>query len=86
MCVLCATTQPGTLTALKISCSIDALPGASAPSEHAASRPSGALLRARATADPALLKGGLDGGARAGSHALAVADHVGRRADTRGWV
>ena len=78
--------MPGTLTALKIAFSMDALPGACTPSIHAASRPARPLHRARAATDPALLKSGLDGGARARSHALAVADHIGRRANTRGRV
>ena len=43
-------------------------------------------LSARAAADPAPLEGRLAGGARAGSRALAVANHVGRGAETRSWV
>ena len=86
LCVLRATARPGTLTTLKIACSIDALPGPSAPSKHAAGRPAGALLCARTAADPAPLDGGNNGGARAGSDAFAIADHVGCGAATRGWV
>ena len=84
--MLRATAGPSTLTALKISCSIDALPGASTPSKHAACRPAWAILYARAAADPAPLDGGDGGGARTGSDALAIASHIGRRADTCGWV
>jgi hypothetical protein len=43
-------------------------------------------LCARAAADPALLEGRLAGRTRAGSYAFAVADHVGRGADTCGRV
>jgi hypothetical protein len=43
-------------------------------------------LCARATAHPAPLEGGLAGGARTKSHALAVADDVRPGAGTRGWV
>ena len=44
-------------------------------------------LCARAAADPALLGDGLARGAHgAGIHAVAVADYVGRAADTVGWV
>ena len=82
---VCATVRPGTLTTLKIACSIDALPGPSASSIHTASRPAGALLCAGAAANPAPLEGHLARGARAGSHALAVADHVGRGAATCAW-
>jgi hypothetical protein len=42
-------------------------------------------LCARATADPALLEGRLAGRTRAGGHAFAVADHVGRGTDAGGW-
>ena len=43
-------------------------------------------LGARAAADPAPLEGRLAGGARAWSDTVAVADHVGRGAETRSWV
>ena len=44
-------------------------------------------LCARAAADPALLGGSLARGAHgAGIYAVAVADYVGRAADTIGWV
>ena len=43
------------------------------------------VLCARAAANPALLDGGLAGGARAGSYAVAIAHHVGCGADTGGW-
>jgi len=73
-------------TALKIACSMDALPGPCAASKHTTGRPAGPLLCAKATTEPTLIDGDMGGGARAGSHALAVADYVGRRTDTRGWV
>jgi hypothetical protein len=43
-------------------------------------------LCARAAAGPALLESHLAGRARAWSEAFAVADHVGRGADTRSWI
>ena len=44
------------------------------------------LLCTRAAANPALCDGRLAGRARAGSYAVAIADHVGRGADTVGRV
>ena len=77
---------PETLTTLKIVCSIDALPGPCASTKHAARRPARAFLRARAATEQAPLTGGLAGWTRAGSHTVAIADHVRRGADTGGRV
>jgi hypothetical protein len=85
--VLRATAGPGTLTTLQVACGVDALPGTCAPSEHTAGRPAMPHFCTRAAADPALLGGGgLARGARVGSHAVAVADDVGRGTTTHGWV
>jgi hypothetical protein len=67
-------------------CSIDALPGPGSSAKHAAGRPAMPILCARAATDPAPLQGDLARRARAGSHTVAVADHVWSGADTRGWV
>ena len=44
------------------------------------------LLCAGATTNPTLCDGDLAGRAGAGSYAVAITDHVGRGADTVGWV
>ncbi len=74
------------LTALQVARCIDALPCTCTPSEHAASRPAVPHLCARAAAEPALFGEGFGRRARARSHALAIADDVGRAADAMSWV
>ena len=77
----------GTLTALKIMCSIDTLPGPGSSAKHAAGRPAMPLLCARAAANPTpLIIGDSDGRARARSHTVAIANHVGSRTATHGWI
>ena len=79
--------RTGTLTALQIARSMDALPCEGAPAKHAAGSPARTYLCTRAAADPAPLFIGDDArGTRGGRPALAVADHAGRGADARSWV
>jgi hypothetical protein len=75
------------LTALKIMCSIDALPGLGSSAKHAAGRPAMPLLCARDAANPTPLNIE-DRAVRACArgYTVAVADHVGSGTATHGWM